>query len=71
MADGGIITDAIGQAAHIAAAGLDPIQFLHTRDSDERNLMVYITNKVIEIENIRSENLAKMIASEVSKLFKK
>jgi hypothetical protein len=55
-------------AAHIALYGMDPMEFLDTKDSFRRGLMQLIANKAHELDRKRNQELANLIAYEVGKM---
>lgn len=46
---------------------MDPIKFLSTKDSWERNLMVAISAAVHDIQQKRDDSLANKIAADIGK----
>jgi len=54
----------------MAVLGLDPFRYLYSRDTDERILMIELSNEMIEVKKIMDHNLAVDIANMVGRLFK-
>lgn len=64
------LSGAFSVAAQLGILGLDPIKFLHTKDEDERELMVELAKRMWDIMEAVQHNLAVEIANQVGKMFK-
>ena len=71
MADAGGILEGIRNSAHLAIAGIPPEHYLNESDPLKIHMWDEIAKEVRRIRDIERDNLAKAIAAEVSKLFKK
>lgn len=69
LAIGGI-AEGIDAAAQMAVIGLDPLRFLYTRSSFERQLLGRLAERIKFYHDIERRNLAVEIANQVGKLFK-
>jgi len=56
-------------AANISMAGMNPLHFLRTEDSNERAIMMAIAAVVFDQQEKRDHNLAVQIVNGVGKLF--
>jgi hypothetical protein len=52
---------AVANGAAVALAGIDPMHYLHAADEEERRLLLAIAKRVIELEEIRQDNLVAKI----------
>jgi len=64
------MNDGIEVAAQLGVLGLDPMEFLRTRDDFERNLMQRVGERMVHYRQLMDHNLAVDIANQVGKLFK-
>lgn len=57
-------------AAHIAMAGVDPTRFLMTGDAHERRTLLRVAARVVELQELRDENLATRIINRLGEVWR-
>lgn len=67
LAVGGI-KDGIEEAAQLGVLGLDPMRFLESRDSFERQVMVELGQRIFHYKQQMQKSLAIEIANAVGKM---